>query len=516
VGRAREQLDGPAAPDAPPPGDRLRGVIDDLTAVLTYDPDNDEARLLRARAARRGGEHSTAIADLNKILERRPGDRAAALERLLASYELNVLYLGNLQEPLLRPAERGAVAADVAALRDGGAALEGQAADVVDALARQDYEAAAKLNDGGWPVTEKARVPDWAMLEADALYHAADQAFTAEQNADGEAKADLHGRREDFVRRADHALRRGLDADPNHVGLLFLKAAGVLRHGAWDGDGDDPVKARRNKQAFDAACALLRRASVRHGDATRLARAVLLSNAGREEAALEQLSEAAASPTLRYTHTLLAYTRIQAPPDGVLDADDVEQILHDLEPAFNPPPDEFNPWFVRALAQASAGRWENEARADLRECRRRLGNAELPSSVPAYAEWVHRADGPTLEYLNATLDVLANLSPPPDLRARLGNDLLTRLADDALVARDGVDPDRAKHLKGQTLLFLAHTAAAAENRDDVLKRLTDLLQLDLADVATPETLQNDDAFKAWNADPDFTAMYEKFKKPANP
>ncbi len=49
VDRAREQLDGPTAgPDAVAAGDRLRTAIDDLTAVLTYDPDDDAARFLRA------------------------------------------------------------------------------------------------------------------------------------------------------------------------------------------------------------------------------------------------------------------------------------------------------------------------------------------------------------------------------------------------------------------------------------------------------------------------------------
>jgi serine/threonine protein kinase len=510
--KAREQLDGPPSASD---GDRLRARIDDLGAVLTYDPDDAEARFLRARAARRGGEHDAAISDLTWLLQKRPDDHAAALERLLAAYELNVLYLDNLQEPLLRPASRKAVAADVEALRNAGSPSERHAADLVDALARQDYDPAATLAEKGWPVAEAARVPDWAMLEADALYHAADKAFTAEQNADGDAKAEAHSRYQACAHGADHALRLGLDADPNHVGLLFLKANGLLRHAAWEaGDNEDPVKVRRNKQAFDAACGLLRRATIRRGDDTRLARAVLLLNAGRDEAALEQLSDARAEPpTAPYVLTLHAYIRLQNPPDGLLSPEDAELIVRDLQPVFMAPPDEFDAWFVRALAESATGRWESDARADLRECHRLLGTADLPTSVPAYAEWVRRADGPTLEYLNATLDVLSNVSVAPDLRVRLGEDLLNRLADDDSAAKDGVDAERARHLKGQTLLLLAHTAAAAENRDDVLKRLSALLALNLPDIATPDSLKADDAFKAWTDDAEFTALYEKFKMP---
>jgi hypothetical protein len=515
--RARDLLDAPSGADAGPASDRLGAVIDDLTAVLTYDPNDGAARFLRARASRRGGEFQAAIGDLNRLLDKQPDDHAAAAERLLALYELNVLYLDNLQEPLLRPAENRAVAVDVDALRRAGARTEQHAADLVDALARQDYTKATKLAEEGWPVAEAVRVPDWAMLEADALYHAADQAFAAEQTADGDAKTEAHSRREALARRADHALRVGLDADSNHVGLLFLKANAALRRGAWDaGDSDDAERTRRTKQAFDAACGLLRRAAVRRGDDARLGRAVLMLNAGRDEAAQEQLSDALAGPPPpRCAFLLLAYIRLQTPPDGVLSADDAEQIVHDMQPLFASPPDEFNPWFLRALAESAAGQWENEARADLRECRRRLAG-DLPASVPAYAEWVRRADGPTLEYLNATLDVLSNLPVTTDLRVRLGEDLLSRLADDAAAAKDGVDAGRARLLKGQTLLFLGHTAAAAENRDDVLKRLTALLELKLPDVASTESLQADDAFKAWNTDPEFMTLYDKYKKPAPP
>ena len=517
VAQAREQLDAPPPADGPSPRERLRGVVDDLTAVLTYDPGDAEARLLRARAFRRGGEHQAAIDDLNVVLEKRPDDPTALLERLLAAYELNILYLGNLQEPLLRPRERKAVAADVEAVRQGGARSEGHAAALADALARQDYDEAAKLAEEGWPVAEKARIPDWAMLEADAWFHGADAAFTAEQNADAEGKPALHVRREELVRRGDHALHVGLTADPNHVGLLFLKAAAVPRHAAWEaGDADDKAAARRNKTAFETACALLRRATLRTGSDTQLARAVLLANAERAEAALEQLSDALAGRrTPLYAHTFQTYLRLQTPPDGLLTPDDAEQLLRDLRPAFEAPPEEFNPWFVRALVRSAAGRWEDEARADLRECRQRLGADDLPTWVPAYAEWFRRAEGPSLEYQYATLDVLAGLSVAVDLRVRLGEDLLQRLGDGEAATKDGLEAGRVQQLQGLTHLFLAHTAAGAENRDDVLKHLRAALDLGVPDV-TAETLQADGAFQAWNMDPEFVELYKKYQKPPDP
>ena len=42
------------------------------------------------------------------------------MERVLANYELFVLYLGNINEPLLRPVRLRRVQNDVQALKDGG------------------------------------------------------------------------------------------------------------------------------------------------------------------------------------------------------------------------------------------------------------------------------------------------------------------------------------------------------------------------------------------------------------
>jgi tetratricopeptide (TPR) repeat protein len=524
VAQAREQLSGPLqVPETATPRDRLQKVLEKLTTVLQVAPDDAEARRLRGRAYRWAGEHQAAIDDLTPLLQKDPAARDARVERLLAAYQLHILYLGNFEEPLLRPPEWDDVRDDVEALRRDGAPAERRAADLVEALARQQYGDAARRAQAAWPESDAVRLPDWAMLDADALYHAADEAFTAEQSAEGDDKDKARKEREEFAKRADKALRKGLDRDPYHVGLLFLKANGLLRRINWDAadepdDRDREAAQRRHKTEFDSASNRLVRATLRVGGDTNLARAVLLHNAGRDDSAVEQLTDAlSCRPTPPFVHAFLAYARLQAPPDGLLGPDVAERILRDLQPAFENPPDDFNSYFVRALALTAAGRWD-EARRDLRACRRRLGKDELPTSVPAYAEWYRRADGPGpgIAYLQATLDVLSGVAVPVDLRVKLGEELLKRLGDEKLVADEGLGPDDAKKRKGDTHLYLARAVAdAPDGKATVLRHLRAALALGLPDL-TPDTLKMDDTFKAWNDDEEFVKMYGEFQKPVAP
>src|SRR4029453_9644097 len=76
------------------PRDSVRSIVEDLTVLLKQSPDDAEGRLLRARAFRRGGEYLAAVDDLPAVLRSQPANLAALTERLLANYQLYVLYLG--------------------------------------------------------------------------------------------------------------------------------------------------------------------------------------------------------------------------------------------------------------------------------------------------------------------------------------------------------------------------------------------------------------------------------------
>jgi tetratricopeptide (TPR) repeat protein len=519
VAQARDQLGGALAlPANATPRDVLKGLLEDLTALLKRAPDDDEVRLLRARAERRAGEHLAAADDLGRILARDPHNVAAAGERLLAHYQLYVLYLGNLDEPLLRPPCLEELQGDLRVLRAAGDTPQRKLADLVEALARRDYAAAARLVPANQP--SRAGLPEETMVEADALFHAADQAYAEEAAAeDGEPKNLKHKVREESARRALQLLQRGLDADPNHVGLLFLKANAFHRRVDWDAadadDHDHDAAVRRYKPAFEAACDRLRRATLRAGCDTAVARAVLLRNFGRDDQALEQVQDALSDhPQLPYLYTLRAWLRLQTPttPDGTLTAEEVERILRELQPAFEAPPDDFNPYFVRALVLAAAGRWA-DARSDLRACRRQLGRDDLPTSVAVYDAWMKQAQAATAAYLYTTRDVLDTLSVPAELRLRLGQELLQRLADPGAVAQDGLTEKRVGELKGWVHFRLAQVYAQKDDKSAVLREAREALQLRVSEL-TPKTFRDDGTFMAWNDDLEFKALYAEYEKPS--
>src|SRR5262249_62055051 len=118
-------------------------------ALLKRFPDDPEVRLLRARAYRRAGEHLAASDDLTHLLGREPGHVAAGMERLLAGYELYILYFGNLNEPAVRPQAAEHLDADLALVRQRGDASQKYAAALVQTLAQHDYVGA------GQPVTTR-------------------------------------------------------------------------------------------------------------------------------------------------------------------------------------------------------------------------------------------------------------------------------------------------------------------------------------------------------------------------
>ena len=177
----------------------------------------------------------------------------------------------------------------------------------------------------------------------------------------------LRDRRDEFDARSAQALRRGLEASPHHLGLLFLRAEGWHHRIVWElADGDDQDRTmRQNRSGFEAAYQRFRAASPRIGVESSTGRAVLLLNYGRPDLALDQLVEAAARRTLPpRVAALHAWLQLQSPPDGELSPALAGQVLQHLEPAFETPPEEFSLYLVRALTHAAIGHW-HEARRDL-------------------------------------------------------------------------------------------------------------------------------------------------------
>jgi len=510
LGEAQEQLAGPVrVSQTSSPRDGLKTVIEDLTVLLKQSPDDHEVRKLRGRAYRRVGECLAAVDDFSRVIERRPDDLDTVLERLLANYQLYVLYLGNLNAAHLRLLPAAQVNADASALKRRGSPQQRYVAELIDALARQELEDSEARLDRR-PATTSAIVylPDLQMLEADLLLRAARR--RAGEPADESQPMVTPSQRLGGL--ANRALRIGLDADPNHVGLLFLKANSIQQRADWEdteGEGRDAL-VRRNRAQFDAACDRLRLATLRAGCDTSLARAVLLTNIGWDAQALDQVQEAlSCRPTVPHLYCVKAWLRLFSPEDGTHTPETLAQIMRDLEPAFESAPEEYNPLLVRALVHTSAGRWD-DARRDLKQTQRLLGGQSIPDISDTYRQWMAAASGPLTLFFDQTRHILNELPVPQERRVQLLTLLLGRLGDNAMVMAEGLSPQQVKSLSAWAHFALAEVYAGEQNKAAVLDQARLALELRQPDL-TSQSFREHGEIGAWNEDADFVALYKQFE-----
>src|SRR5262249_12885764 len=152
IAQARDHLDGTSNLRASAtPRERFQALVDDLSIAVKRSPGKIELYWLRARAYRHSGEYLAAIDDLNTILRQQPDHNAAVFERLLATYQLHMLYLGNCNEVVLRPDTMPEVRHDLDTLLQGTQPVRHYAAQLIDALARHSHGAAGHLAEAGLP-----------------------------------------------------------------------------------------------------------------------------------------------------------------------------------------------------------------------------------------------------------------------------------------------------------------------------------------------------------------------------
>ena len=112
VTRGRSELQTlSSAADARTYHDGLSDLLEDLNAAIKQYADDPELRLVRGKLLRRAGEYLAAMTDLDKasVLD----DPEVVLERALARFQWEHLYLGSLPEPALRPAASASIRADL-------------------------------------------------------------------------------------------------------------------------------------------------------------------------------------------------------------------------------------------------------------------------------------------------------------------------------------------------------------------------------------------------------------------
>lgn len=506
VAQAREQLgQSLQLPEADLRRQRVQAAIEDLSAALRRVPDHLEARLLRGRARRASGEYLAALDDLDHVLKRDAANLTALYERLLAAYAFRILYLGNISDALLRPRQVPRLAADINVLIERGGPSERRIARLIDALARTEFREAARLAEETSPAGKRSEHgADLAMLETDALLRAAGEAHAEEANADEADRPKKVSRRQGLARRADEKLAQGLAAEPNHAGLLFLQASAIICRSNWDARESSPAKSVYKSTAFQSVLERLRTATLQAGPDTPLAQAVLLLNLGELDGALEHVNVALSyRPDDPLPYVLKAWLKLSVPREAPLASTDVERLLDDLRPAFDPVPNDFNPFFVRALLETLAGRWDL-ARNDVFEARRKLGKSD-PSDVPAYNRWYATANASPTEFYFATQDVLLNCGASTEPRVRLAHELLKRLNDSMLIKLDGLDEAEVRRMKGWTYYHLAICSAENKDRDGTLGHLREAVGTNLADLS-PDAVREEPIFADWHDDEAFVQL----------
>ena len=522
IAQARTHLDRTLALHASAlPRERFQALVDDLSAAVNRNPSVPEVRCLRGQAYRLGGEYLAAVDDLGSMLAKHPERAAARFDRLLANYQLRVLYLDNFNEAVLRLNAEPAVRQDVDALLADPLSYRQYAARLIDALARQSPSEAAQLAEAGLPPDVPAAVlPDLAMLQADALYHAASWALAEELAAPDDQRAARRQRREELAAKAEKALSAGLNADPNHVGLLFLLANSIPKRADWAAaDGQDRERIlRRLRSEFDVACDRLRGVTLRQGCDTPLARAVLWSNFGRRDLALDQVKDAlSCRPTIRELAVVKGWLTLHHPADGILGPSEIGRALRELQAAFETPPDAFNAFFVRALLHAAVGHWDwdEAARADLLQCQRRLQPDKLPTDVAVYNQWFRRAAGSPTEYLDATQQVLDALPLTGETRIRLAEEVLRLFGDPEIVKRDRLDDSTLRAKRGLTHLRAARLYAEQKDRAKVVMHVRGALEQKLPFLKS-QNFRDDAAFSPWGSNEEFQNLLRQFEEAPPP
>lgn len=480
----------------------LSDLLDGLNAAVKQHPANAELRAVRGRVLRRAGEYLSAVADLGGFTQ-----PALVRERALARYQWEVVCLNGYPDSSLRPIPSVKLADDLKAV--GGDDPVSRALGTLGAaVASLDFAATEKAL-ATLPATADA---DVAVIEADALARLAANCHQEANDADGDKQIEWRKKRDEFDTRAAQAVRRGLAADPYHLGLLFLKAAAGHRRIQWDvADGDDREQLeKRHRPAFELAYQRYRAGCVRLSVEAATGRAVLLATAGRNDQALDALTDAAdRGPLPPAVAAVRGWLQLAAPPDWDLSPTHAAAVAQQLAPVIEQHPDEFTPYLVRAVAVAATGRWD-DARRDLLDGKKVYRGAGWPPPGGAWSLCRDAVKTPT-QFLDTAVDFLWNFPTSSDTRIKLGDELLRRVSGPDDSPRKGVPDDEVKGLVGWGHFRQAKFHAERDDRAAVLRHVRAALEAKLPDLPV-EKIRTDGSLKAWNDDAEFQKLYAEFEK----
>ena len=505
-------------PEQKTPRDALKEDLEEATSLLRRNPTDDDVRLARARLLRRAGECLAADAECSLVLQHQPDLLAARVDRLLARSQLWGLYLGGWNDRILRfPINP--------LLKDDLAVLESSEDEVLVHIAKlcrrlgddvrlgdDDSEDLLTLVKSAPSVShDLVSSADIAALHAELLFREAETAETSPGEGDSRPSFGT------LAAAAKRQLRIGLETDPCHVPLLYLRASSFSRRVGWDdihGGEDRSAAMKRSLFQFEAAMDQLLRVTLRQGCDTPIARAVILTNMDWSLSASEQQLQDALScrPTVPQLQSVRTWLRLKSPEDGTHTPESLNRLLREFLERSVDDSEEQTADFVKAVLYAGLERYP-EARRALRVCRRKYKQTEGWLSLDSdHQQWIDSSEASETAMLYATRPIVAQLPIAPDVGFRLHEALWSRLENtDALVA-EGHSEAEIREFRAWTQFSHAEIHAARVEREQVLEHIRLALEQKLPDIHG-EMCRNHWAFAEWKDDAAFDELYRTFPEP---
>ncbi len=497
------------------PRDLLRQNLDEVSLLLRQSPDDYDLALARIRLLRRGGECLAAEAEATNLMVKFSDHLALRLERALARFQLRVLYLGAWDATELKHPISLQFSEDSEFFQNSSSASLKHLAQMLNHVADPDSTELWQLSTTATDITDGlVSTADLFMVRGELLFRAAEEAELTHNDED--ASTPLYGPLADLAKKT---LRVGMEADPYHSGLLFLKATSFSRRVGYDrgvGSSDRDSSIKRSLPQFEAAIERFRRVTLRLGCDTSAARAVLLANRGWTEPAIDQLQDALSyRPTIPHLKAAQVWLKLSSPEDGVHNADSLNALARELEETASEAPDDSLAPYVRGIIDLASGRYA-DARKEIQECASRLGPEDHWHHVnDSQAEWIKSVAKGEIPFLYHARAAIAEHPFAPDVLIKINQTTLDRINDPELVSASDISPeDRQKYLAWVNFA-MAEIYTGLEDKPAAYRHLTQALEQHTSDIHGPMAREHW-AFSSLTSDSEFQDLCDKFPAPSEP
>jgi tetratricopeptide (TPR) repeat protein len=488
---------------------QLQELLDEVNAAIKQHPTDSKLRLRRGELLHRAGEYVAAANDFEQVSD--PALQAIALrKRVLVRGEWEYIYLHAIVEPALRPNPTAALKRDLESLKNTSKKTfdSGMVANGLWLSKLPLPPPPTRLSDPPMGLSLEERAHWWAWQSVVFIRSARqlhEQWKIAE--AGSEPREKLQAERDRCEALAGESIRNGLEADPHHLGLLFLRSETWqqrLRREAEDQQSG--LSSSSHRPAFENAFRRFRTLPLRDGMEVAVGRALLLGNVGRYQQAQEQLTDAAGDRSpLAPVAAIHFWYQLVDPPDGEISPLLVSQVISQTDAHVAQMPDQFGIFFVRAIARAAAGDWQG-SRRELQEGRRHVPANAWPHCSEPYKSWCQYCVDSPIRFQEETVEVLWRLSTPAWARINLQEAALKQLTDSENLQAEEIDDEERNERIAWAHYRLAKMYAEQEDRGTVLLHVRKSLEAKLPDL-TASAFQDDEVIGNWNDDEAFVAMY---------